>query len=383
MVIKRSTNSPSALPIAQSAISKPSFELETNVSNTDLSTNEDTLRGGNLLGVVRPYWMKVTESEQRLAWLKTMRGRDLVVRDLESYAKSISEQLRSEQYRMREEERKILLEIMSLKIKDEKKHLVEVKRKKEERKRWLIDQLGKNRKFDTIIRKLRKETLARKAKLKRKYFNKIAHLEQERKKEIIEKRKALPILSEILDYKECWIFDERKMEQIKEDDVKVIKIGDVKLDDDEASILKLHPNFAVLTRLDDETVEREIELGVTKLRYEVRKLEEKEALEEVTDKSRNAKRSRKDDTDNSDNVNLDEEIEIQEAKERQLFDPIKKVFDFSKRRATDCKENSKVYLRERAGEQPEEYRTFAIIQLHCHKFPCVYLSNKVKLNIKF
>ena len=92
MVIKRSTNSPSALPIAQSAISKPSFELETNVSNTDLSTNEDTLRGGNLLGVVRPYWMKVTESEQRLAWLKTMRGRDLVVRDLESYAKSISEQ---------------------------------------------------------------------------------------------------------------------------------------------------------------------------------------------------------------------------------------------------------------------------------------------------
>ena len=38
MVIKRSTNSPSALPIAQSAISKPSFELETNVSNTDLST---------------------------------------------------------------------------------------------------------------------------------------------------------------------------------------------------------------------------------------------------------------------------------------------------------------------------------------------------------
>ena len=115
---------PSAPPTtSKTVVSNPNPRKETNVSNLDVVTNnEDTLRGGNLLGVVRPFWLKVTESEQRLAWLKTMRKNDLVVRDLESYAKSISERLRSEEYQLKEEERKILLDIMTLKIKDEKKY---------------------------------------------------------------------------------------------------------------------------------------------------------------------------------------------------------------------------------------------------------------------
>ena len=38
----------------------------------------------------------------------------------------------------------------------------------------------------------------------------------------------------------------------------------------------------------------------------------------------------------------EKEREIQEAKERQIFDPVNKVFNYSKRRVTDMKENSKV-----------------------------------------
>ena len=39
-----------------------------------------------------------------------------------------------------------------------------------------------------------------------------------------------------------------------------------------------------------------------------------------------------------------EEINIVEAKSRQIFDPINKTLDLRKRRVTDLKENSRVYL---------------------------------------
>ena len=61
------------------------------MNNTDKSiscNHATTLRGGNELGTMRPHWLRVTESEQRIAWLKTMGRKELVVRDLESYAKS-------------------------------------------------------------------------------------------------------------------------------------------------------------------------------------------------------------------------------------------------------------------------------------------------------
>ena len=54
----------------------------------------DTVRTGNLLGIMRPLWIKACESEQRIAWLTKMIGKRLVVRNLEAFAKAIGEQLR-------------------------------------------------------------------------------------------------------------------------------------------------------------------------------------------------------------------------------------------------------------------------------------------------
>ena len=51
--------SPSALPTAFDAVSKPKIGKETYVSNPTLLTIDDTLRGGKLLGVVRPFWHKI------------------------------------------------------------------------------------------------------------------------------------------------------------------------------------------------------------------------------------------------------------------------------------------------------------------------------------
>ena len=51
---------------------------------------------GRLLGVIRPAWRKVLESETRLNWLKKMVNRKLVVRDIEAFSKAQSDMLRSD-----------------------------------------------------------------------------------------------------------------------------------------------------------------------------------------------------------------------------------------------------------------------------------------------
>ena len=94
---------PSVSEDALSASSIPDIR-ETNChSNVSCTLMETTHIRGNLLGAVRPQWTKVTESECRIAWLKKMVERKIVVRDLESYARSIGPKLRSEECKMREE----------------------------------------------------------------------------------------------------------------------------------------------------------------------------------------------------------------------------------------------------------------------------------------
>ena len=121
---------PSVSEDALSASSIPDIR-ETNChSNVSCTLMETTHIRGNLLGAVRLQWTKVTESECRMAWLKKMVERKIVVRDLEAYSKSISEKLRSEECRLKEEEREILMGVMKLKLKDEMKNLIALQRKK-------------------------------------------------------------------------------------------------------------------------------------------------------------------------------------------------------------------------------------------------------------
>ena len=56
-----------------------------------------------MLGIVRPGWLKVTESECRQIWLEDMIERGLIVRDVEAFASSVHSMLRSEKLKIREE----------------------------------------------------------------------------------------------------------------------------------------------------------------------------------------------------------------------------------------------------------------------------------------
>ena len=57
---------------------------------------KNTPLGGDLLGIIKPTWLKALESETRIAWLRNMLDRKLVVRDLESFGRNTTEKLRAE-----------------------------------------------------------------------------------------------------------------------------------------------------------------------------------------------------------------------------------------------------------------------------------------------
>ena len=158
---KRSGDS-AVLPNAHSALIDPKVN---EFNSFDQFKGDMTQIRGQLIGIARPVWSKVVESETRLAWLHQMVRQDLVVRDIEAYAQSISACLRTSEMVCKEEERKVLIGLMRVKLKDERKHLDIMRRTREKVRKWIIEIVGKTRTFETIMKHLRYEMKNRKKEL--------------------------------------------------------------------------------------------------------------------------------------------------------------------------------------------------------------------------
>ena len=123
--------------------------------------SENTLEGGPLLGILRPVWLKTTESEERLRWFRQMIGRYLLVRDVEAFLQNTCDKLRSEDSRLREEEREVSKSLMVLKRNDERRHLRQLKSEKESLRRQIKKEYGRRTCYTLIVKKLRREIRGR------------------------------------------------------------------------------------------------------------------------------------------------------------------------------------------------------------------------------
>ena len=114
----RPTGNPTVSPNAPSALKSSIGKFSFNFSK--LESLSDTPVRGQLLGIVRPLWVKAKQSECRAVWLEQMVRQNLVVRNVQSYAESIRECFRSDEMNMKGDEKNVLLGLMKLKLKDEK-----------------------------------------------------------------------------------------------------------------------------------------------------------------------------------------------------------------------------------------------------------------------
>ena len=178
---------------------------------------------------------------------------------------------------------------------------------------------------------------ARRAKLRQKktYDSKIAFLIKKYKENEEDKLDKVP--REIEEYAEAKVFGKRKFDEIEEDKIEVSILGEISLTEPERKVMRLHPKFAILKRLDDEEMEFNMECGFAKARMEIQKEEDERIEEGEGEKVEGA------DTGKT-AEELEEIAEEIEARGRQIFDPEDKIFDHRKKRATDVVENARVTL---------------------------------------
>ena len=139
------------------------------------------------------------------------------------------------------------------------------------------------------------------------------------------------------EYERANIFSKEKFDKIEETEIEIAVIGEIELTEEEKSVLKKHPKFALLDNLTMEKLELEFELGFGKYRYQIqREIKERKEKEKEMGESEIMREEK--------TPEEKEEAEAKEAELRQVFDPINRVYDPTKLRVTDLQINTRVTL---------------------------------------
>ena len=92
------------------------------------STPDRTDSGAKRRDSVRNTWRKQIECEERGKFWRKMIDCGAGVRELESIGEKIKDKFRSDKIKSRGREREVVKLVMSLRLKDERKHQIELKR---------------------------------------------------------------------------------------------------------------------------------------------------------------------------------------------------------------------------------------------------------------
>ena len=246
--------------------------------------------------------------------------------------------------------------MLSLKLKIRDNNLEGVRLRK--RKNWLkgrIESLlgprsGECRK---LLKDVRKNTTTLKENLRRKNSKKLEHL---KKKFGRMKNDKLKLTVEMIDLiGKPRIFDNNVDVETRDvmDPVVVVREGEeILLDDNEREALKLGSKFCVLSRLDDEEFEVDVEEMIMKLKWDMMGdsgIQESRddadvAMEVVLGKE----------ACQAIDAERQEELDMIEAETRCIYNWVGRKINFAKRRVTDVKGNSRVIFPRKAQSFDEE-----------------------------
>ena len=319
---------PSLSLLAKLRFFKVMSSSDTNQHN-NIPTDLNILGSGIVYRDARRIWMKKARAILRLDLLKSLQAENLGLQQVENFVQNQAKSRLSKKFQKKDLRDSSQIEfIMRSKIRDAYEAVRETTLLKSKLKKKLTSILRKNSKLgERIFQQLEREKEKTVALIRKKNDEKI---KRSREKNVnIKDKEKVKVVPEILaKYKEINIFQTEYNQHQQEANIKVMVIGDISIDDEEMSVLKLPPDFATLASLTEEDFLHDEEMAMAKLRWEKKKLIEEDLGEENVEITEEEK----------------EQIEIVEAQSRQIFDPINKSLDLRKRRVTDLKENSKVYL---------------------------------------
>jgi hypothetical protein len=273
---------------------------------------------------------------------------------LEHFNEALHLKIRSETLKKRlregkQPEKKIVREAMLFKIRDEQCTNKETNTEMQGERRSLKSIHGENtRRTRGIMKTLNGVAQEERAEMHEKYRKKIKTLKLKHLVDIDTKTNIVP--AEIKEYEEAKVFSKEEFDNIEEEKIMIVKVGDIEISQEVELVLKKHPKFALLENLKIEDLELDFEIGFGKYRYQM-------LGEERTERERRKEREETGVGDKDDDLTPEErqEQEINNAKTRQLFDPIDKTYDGRKLRVTDLEINTRVTLPKGLSEEQEAY----------------------------
>ena len=173
---------------------------------------KNTPKGGKLQGIIEPIWNKTMESEQRLIWLEDMIKRKLVVREILNFGNSVKDKLRTESSREEEIGREVLMELMKVKLVDEKRYYREYSRLRHKLRDWLRQNVGR-KKYNSLMENIKKRIEKNRENMKMKLRMKTKFLKGAREKELIERLQIVP--PSLGEFRDCIVFKKDIMEKIE------------------------------------------------------------------------------------------------------------------------------------------------------------------------
>ena len=298
-------------------------------------SDKTSLVEGKELGELKRLWSDTASSEQRLKLMSELKKRKIGFNEVEMFSLGLKYDLKSEKLRhpSKNPTLKVVEAAMELKMRDEAQNHRELTKRKEKMRRWLkkIHQY-KIHQYKTVIRDLRREAEKTTAIQKEKYWKKLKHLEDKYQEE--EKGIEIPTGMEKLSHLK--VFRDTEFENIEEDKVEVAIIGVILLSEEEKLLLKRTPKFAIPEPLQEHSLKEEMEKAYSKLRMELRdeEVEDEELNPELVAPVIKSQEETDKETERAEN----------EAKSRQIYDPVEKRYDDRNRRVTDLPECSRVTL---------------------------------------
>ena len=290
-------------------------------------------------------YVKVYETRTRLKRMTRMKNDGVGFSRIENFLEDMTRQKKVEKKQGYMEE-KIVSSIMSVKIRDERKLLNILMKKKEEVDRKLIEAYGREtRKHQRQKKHLGWIGQSAKRNLDEKYDKKIRHLmkkhrTEERKKERgkiktkwREKHPTLDVYKELEDDQLTTTMTTRT-----EDDV--YKVGNFSLNKDEIAFLQYPPKTTLERTFNMDVFQEDSQQMGCKLRWEEERAlrHNRDLLMDLPESEVGMKKYEDLDAEEKENILM------KETRERQIYDRKTNTINLSKFRATDSKVNAHITL---------------------------------------
>ena len=264
---------------------------------------------GHSLGELEKTWEDLAASEARIRMMDKLAAFKVGFNDVENFNLGLifnSKTINNDEHR--EGGGKKVVEVaMKFKRKDEIRNRKRLIKEKIKLRRKIETELKlTNNKKKKMMTHLNKIAENKKSELEEKYRKKIDHLRM--KYEVDKNRDMDRVPQEMEEYGDAAVFSERKFEELESTTIKVVKYGEVELDEEEEEAMKLHPKMAMPRRLEEGYLAAAMDTSYTKVRWQLRKEEENEKGGGEEDKTRDKKRKQ------------EEENEIEEARTRLVYD---------------------------------------------------------------